>query len=289
MSTQYLTITKSAIVADDQTAIVSLAPPVGQFWAVSAVRISASVQPQTDFGKSYPYAALYAGAVGIIDPTTFMDDTTLGSGDISSVISGTITAYGDALSVAWQFATPGISVYVTIYGRMYDNLTELTTQLAPVPGARFAGTTGNAAVWFNQSFQQAGPVNFFNTQPFFDTPGNSFCEIVSFRFQLVTTAVAASRRLGVRFIFPGLTTLDVIRSSAIMSQAASLTWFYSFAEGLTAADGGVTQCAPLPNRVICPPSSRITAFGNLIQNGDTWTDFAVTYRQYTSFTNVAFQ
>lgn len=287
MASQYLAKTLSALVKDDGSATVTFSPPVGQYWAVAAMRVSSTTQPQFNFGKAYPYCAVFAGPTGVVDASTFMDDTTLGSGDTTSVISGTITSYGESLTASWQFARAGDNAIMTIYGRVYDNLVELQQQLAPVPGARFAGTTANASVWFHQTFHiDTAGHNFINDPPIFDTPSNSFTEIVSFKYVFSTSAVVANRSMGVQFLFPP--NLDVIRTFAPAVQGAGGNVTYSFAEGVSAVNNGQNQGSSLPSRLICPPSSRIQGFGTLVGVADTWANLMVAYRQYTSFTNVSF-
>jgi hypothetical protein len=288
VSSQYLVMTQSAVVASDQTATISISPPVNQYWAVSTVRVSASTQPQFTFSKMYPYCALYHGATSLGgNATTFLDDTTLGSGDTSTIISGAITMYGDSITVEWMQATVGDTVTLTIYGRVYDNLPELQDQPPPVPGARFAGTTANASVWTYKSVvdNSVNPLTSVNF-PLITIPDIQ-AEIISFKYRVITSAVAGSRSVGVRWTFPD--NSDVARIYAPGVQNASGTVDYTFAQGIAAVnDVQPFQTAPIPTRLIIPSQSQVFASVLNIGAGDQWTLFSCTYRQYTSFTNVSY-
>jgi hypothetical protein len=287
LSNTYLTKTGSAVVKADGTATVVLAPDVGQFWAVSLVRVSGTQQPQFNSAISYPYCALYGGTV--MDPTTFLDDTTLGSGDSSSIISGTIIMYGERITASWSAGVPGETVILSIYGRSSDDLTELQDQLAPIPGARFSGTTGNASVWQYQALQDNGPKNMTTAPPTFTVPSDSFAELTSFRFTLVTDAVAGTRVVGLFATTPiGVLSIDNFHVFQGATQAASLGWAYIFAQGLQSFSVGGQVGTSIPSRLILPPGSVVRPLIAGLDAGDTWTSFNVSYRRYTSLTKVSF-
>jgi hypothetical protein len=85
-----------------------------------------------------PYCAVYQGAVTIADLTTFIDDTFLGSGDTSSVISGTVVHYGEGIIAKWTGGNPGDTAVLTIYGVSTD-VPPSIEGMPGIPGTRFAG------------------------------------------------------------------------------------------------------------------------------------------------------
>lgn len=304
MTASYLVQTLSAVIDDNGNATVTLAPATGQFWAVSTVRVSGSTQPQFVFSSNYPYCALYQGSVSLgANATTFLDDTTLGSGDTSSIISGTITMYGEGITASWMQGKTGDTVTLTIYGRSYDNLPEVQNQVTPVPGARFAGTTANASVWTYKSIVNNTGALFSVSFPTITVPSNIQVEIISFRYRVTTTSVAGNRWVGVRFSFAD--NADAARIYAQSNQGPSGSVDYTFAQGVNAigANGsnGSTagtgtsptpatpfQSAAIPSRFIIPENSQVFSSVLGLQAGDAWSLFSCTYRQYTSFTNVSF-
>jgi hypothetical protein len=299
VASQYLIKTMSANITNDLgSASITMGPDVGQFWAVSTVRITSSTQPQFVASANNPYCAIYHGATSVgANATTFLDDTTLGSGDTSSIISGAITMYGDSITASWILGTIGDTVTLTLYGRSYDNLPELQNQLAPVPGARFAGTTANASVWTYKSVVNNTGALFSVSFPTITTPSNIQCEIISFKYRVTTSSTAGNRWVGVRFSFAD--NADAARIYAQSNQGPSGTVDYTFAQGVNAvgSNGNATtsltpstpfQTAALPSRLIIPENSSV--FSSLLgpQPGDAWSLFSCTYRQFTSFTNVSF-
>lgn len=286
---RYLVRTGSAVIKADGTATVKLAPAVSEFWTVVLVRVSASEQPQSTFLISYPYCAVYQGPVGVISPATFLDDTTLGSGDSTSIISGTVTLYGEAITASWSQGIPGDTVTLTVYGRSWSNLPDIQSQMAPVPGARFAGTTGNGMVWEYNSSTQAGPTNFA-TPPVFITPGNSDIEIVAVHLKVTTSAAAGSRVIGIRVrgtigLQPN-TDLFVVANGT--GQAPSTVITYVFGQGMfNYSAAGNTGCA-IPTKVIIPPISTLDTLRSGIDAGDTWSEFTITYRRYTTLSKVSY-
>lgn len=289
MGSNYLNTTLSAVVKADGTAVISMAPDVGAFWAIAAVRVSTGQQPQSVPLISYPYAALYQGPINQLNATTFLDDTTLGSGDTSSVISGSITSFGESISVQWMEAIPGDVALMTVYGREYDNLAELQNELAPVPGARFAGTTGNAMVWDFNGFQNLVGGNLTSAPPVFTTPSDCYVELISLKLNVTTSAVAGNRQVGIRIV--GLVnsiSIDICRVFNGVNQAASLTFAYSFAQGVNSVFSATNASAPLPSRLILPPSSTITVIVAGLDAGDTWNTYNLSYRRYATQTRLAY-
>ena len=304
MSSTYLTQTQSDGPDANGNASVQLAPAANQYWAVSTVRVSQTVQPQfqtpatvnlfqnqiTSQALNYPYCALYAGPTNDLSATAFIDDTVLGSGDISSALSGTIISYGNAITAVWKNATIGANCILTIYGRSSDNLVELQQDLAPVPGARFSGTTANAAVWTAGKVINTTGGNLSGGGWSFTTATNSAnTELVSVHFTATTSAVVGNRQIGVRIQDPAGN--DLSRTFAPGIQGASGNNVrYTFAQGITAISGGSLgfQNGCLPQRMGIPPGSTISSVGINLDAADTWDNLAITYRQYLSYTNVSF-
>lgn len=298
MASRYLVRTLSATINTVLgSATVVMSPSVGEYWAISTVRVSSTTQPQFTFSANNPYCAIYHGSTALgADATTFLDDTTLGSGDTSSIISGAITEYGEQITASWMQGTLGDTVTLTIYGRTYDSLVELQEQLAPVPGARFAGTTANASVWSYKSVVDNTGALFSVRAPTITTPSNIQTEIISFKYRVTTSAVTGVRWIGVRFSFADNADAARIYAPANMNNGGVVD--YTFAQGVNAigSNGGPTaltpagpfQIAALPSRLIIPENSQVFATVFNVQAGDAWSLFSCTYRQYTSFTNVSF-
>lgn len=310
MSSVYLSRTATTA-ADQFNAPVSaqLGPSSGKYWAISSVRVSRLQQPQFQptgnvnlglgyIGKYtsfvYPYCALHVGPTNVQDYTSFIDDTLLGSGDTSSIISGTIVSYGEAITAVWHNASIGGGVSsplaLTIYGREYDDLTELQQQLAPVPGARFSGTTANTAVWTQGTIVNQTGGDTINNPWFVDLPQSTgTAEIMEIYFEITTSATAGTRQFGFLVSNPDGST--AARLYAPGTQGASGNSVrYTFAQGISAVSGGT-----LKFQNGCIPSRLNLQVGSLIQLdhvnsvvGDSWDNLSVTYRQYLSFTNVSY-
>jgi len=113
---------------------IILKPDVGQNWAPLFVRVSTQ-------SRAVPiaYCAVYHGSPGVpVQQSQFIDDTFLGSGDTSSMISGTPILYGEAIIFSFQNGTPGDTAIATVYG-MQSNLPPNLDLVPQVPGTHFAG------------------------------------------------------------------------------------------------------------------------------------------------------
>lgn len=142
MTIGYLVRTKSVTLDANGNGKVVLAPDTGEYWAPNFVRVSTVSR-----AKSIAYCALYQGAINAADATTFIDETYLGNGDVSSIASGTIVQRGEAITAQWVGATAGDVAIVSLYGRVCDNLPEIANVLSTIPGARFQAS--NAATLTN--------------------------------------------------------------------------------------------------------------------------------------------
>lgn len=112
---------------------VTLRPDVGQWWAPKFVRVSTLIQ-QTPVA----YCVVYHGAVTVKNQTTFLDDTFLGNGDSSSIVSGTVVQFGEAITAVWTGGNPGDTAVLTLYG-ISSSVPPSIGEMPSVPGTHFAG------------------------------------------------------------------------------------------------------------------------------------------------------
>ena len=131
MTLTYLNQSGSAVVGANGTANVVLRPDVGQWWQCSFVRVSTVNQ-----SPPVAYAAVYHGSTAAIGPTTFVDDTFQANNDSSTIVSGLVVQFGDAIIVQFKNAKPGDTVIATIYGQSSDVPGEFKLLS---PGTHFAG------------------------------------------------------------------------------------------------------------------------------------------------------
>jgi hypothetical protein len=129
-----LSVTQPGKLDANGDTLIVLRPDMGQNWAPLFVRVSTS-------GRNSPiaYCALYHGSPGVpVQQSQFIDDTFLGNGDTSSMISGTPVLFGEALLFSFQGGTPGDTAIATVYGMTSDIPPNLDL-LPQVPGTHFSG------------------------------------------------------------------------------------------------------------------------------------------------------
>lgn len=301
MPGRYLVMQQSAVVDQLGSATIQLTPAVGQFWAIAVVRVSQMTRPQLQnftsapFGDyqtrylplQYPYCSLYVGATGVRDSTTFVDDTTLGSGDSSSIVSGTVVEYGESITARWLGADPGNTVLLNVYGRSFESITDVQNEFAPVPGSRFAGTTANNMVWSPMSITNTVGGAFPWVAPVLGVIGN--WEVASVHFTVTTSAVVATRQFGLRFI--ATNGSEIARIFAPGTQGASGNNVrYTFAQGLPAVSGGglAFQYSGLPSRLVLQVGYSIQSISINADPGDTWDNLHVELRTYNTFIDMSF-
>lgn len=113
---------------------IILRPDRGQNWAPLFVRVSSNNQ-----GTPIPYCALYHGSPGVpAQATQFIDDTYLGNGDTSSMISGTPVLFGEALIFKFQNGVAKDTVSASVFG-MTSDLPPNLDLIPQVPGTHFSG------------------------------------------------------------------------------------------------------------------------------------------------------
>ncbi len=117
-----------------------LRPDAGQHWDVRLVQVGTR-----SANTPVAYCAIYRGAPNTYDNTTFIDDTSIGSGDTSAIIAGSVTQYGEAISAVFVSGNPGDIATMKLFG-----LNHMTPpggdQLPPVPGDHFFGKPSTEVV-----------------------------------------------------------------------------------------------------------------------------------------------
>jgi hypothetical protein len=82
---------------------------------------------------------LYQGGINVTTPDAFVDSTFLGSGDTSSIISGSVIQFGEAITAVWTGGTPNDTAILGVYGMVSDVPVATGSLLPGVPGAHFVG------------------------------------------------------------------------------------------------------------------------------------------------------
>lgn len=254
------------------------------------VRISTIRTPQNTSFATSSRCTVYQGAIGVMDSSTYVDDTYLGSGDVTTIVSGSIIYPGQAITAVWASAFVGDQALVTVYGRVYDNLVELQREQISVPGARFAGGSGNGMIW-EFACNASDTPSTFATPPSFITPSDAPIEVVAVQLGTTTTATAGSRFFGL------VATATVVGVTATLCNswnntavAASTITGYYWNQGITAstvATGNRLQ-TPMPAKLILPPISTVAIVYSGPDTADAWFNYRVSYRRFTSLTKVSY-
>ena len=134
MTATTLVLTDVVTLDSTGSGVVTLKPAVGQNWAPLFVRVSTN-----NLGAPVAYCALYHGSPGVpVQQSQFIDDTFTGSGDTSSMISGTPVRFGEALLFQFTGGNPGDTAVATVYG-MTSDLPPNFDLIPQVPGTHFSG------------------------------------------------------------------------------------------------------------------------------------------------------
>jgi hypothetical protein len=112
---------------------VSIGPDVTQWWTPRFCRVSTG-----NGATPVPYCAIYHGPKTVANFATFVDDTLLGGGDTSSMISGVLVQNGEAITAKWTGGTPGDAAILTLYGVSSD-MPPPISDMPTVPGTHFSG------------------------------------------------------------------------------------------------------------------------------------------------------
>jgi len=106
-------------------------------------------------------------------------------------------------------------------------------------------------------------------------PANARWRVQSIQSQLVTSATVANRNVFLVISSP-TDIVTIIPSNS--TQTASQTVFYCWADGAPFQSDAIGHVlAPLPRGIIVLPNYVLTSNVNLMQAGDQWSDFAVTW------------
>lgn len=133
MTSTYLQRTQSVTLDANGNGTVMIGPDVSQWWTPKFVRVSTLANRTPT-----PYCAVYHGPKTITNFSVFVDDTWMGSGDTSSMISGVIVQNGDALTAQWSGGVPGDTAILSIYGVSSD-VPPPISEMPSVPGTHFSG------------------------------------------------------------------------------------------------------------------------------------------------------
>lgn len=152
MTSTTLTRTLSTRLDANGAGLIILRPDVGQNWAPLFVRVSTQSQQ-----VPLAHCTVYHGSPGVpVQQSQYIDDTFLGNGDTSSIISGTPILYGEAIMFSFKLGTPGDTAIATVYGQTSDLPPNLDL-IPQVPGARF---TGHPTTEITQTLAQATNQSF---------------------------------------------------------------------------------------------------------------------------------
>lgn len=296
MTTTYLQQTVSAAVDANGNALALAKPDTGQFWAISLITVATGVTPTNTALANQPLCTVYRGSTGALQPaplsTTYLDDTATGSGDTTSIISGTIVSMGEGIAAQWKFATQGDVAVMTIYGRSSDSLVELQSELSPIPGTRFSGNSANLMVWtYNDQVLNGPGAVAAASAPKFTVPFNLLCELVCVQYTVTTVAGGGTRNFGLfASVFDGTQFVRLFTENPGQAQPPSSTASYSFWPGANSYIAGVAAGlnigGPLPNKTTLPGGSIVQLYGLNFTTGDLWSNWTVSYRQYASLQNV---
>lgn len=149
MTLRYLNVAVPAAIVGGN-AIAQASPPAGQYWIPRMVRVGISYTTQSFY--PFPinfmdyFCTLYHGGTGDRNIDAFVDGTSSGAGDVTSILNGTLIQTGEYLTADWNVLDfgqnhapiPGATAYMQIIGLTADTITEVTAVLAGAqPGPRF--------------------------------------------------------------------------------------------------------------------------------------------------------
>ena len=324
MSISYLQRTGVVTFDANGAGVALVRPEVGQYWAPTFVTVSTRTRNVRTaggteqlgngttvtgtFSNSYTCSAhcvLYHGAVTSLDSSSFIDETYLGWGDTSSVVSGVIVKFGEAFTAQWDGGTPFDTGIITVYGRSSSDFVELVAAMAEViPGARFSGSSSNAMLWDYNDLSSAANVNhplgIIEATSLAILPTDCLAELVAVQFEVTTSATVGNRYFGLRVlngagVSPNHWTFTVLQVLAGVVQPAGLTYSYLFSPGINNFNATVNNAigtdvqAPIPSKLILPPGCRISIYTlNLSVAGDTWSNMHLMWRQYKTLTKMGY-
>lgn len=134
MRNDYLIKPGSARFNASGVATAVLKPDQGQWWFPTFIRVSTVGQLTPP-----PQCTLYVGGLNVTTPDAFVDSTFLGNGDTSSIISGSVIQFGEAITAVWTGGTPNDTAILGVYGMVSDVPVSAGSLLPGIPGAHFVG------------------------------------------------------------------------------------------------------------------------------------------------------
>lgn len=269
---------------------------------VNIIQISTSGSsgqpPQQSVQNWSPHCSLYKAPVNAVPPAaTFdaapsqylIDETYLGANDTTSIVSGMTLQRGQEIVAVWEdYELSPLTVFLgtmTMYGRVYtqaEYVQQIQNGLPLVPGARFSGNPGNAAVTqlVEEPSLTLGGSNFFVvTNPI---------EVNQVTFRVVTTATVGNRFYG----FEAVSDTVLLQGISPFAHAASLTYDYRFEAGgnnfLIAAAAGVPGLinVGIPAGVRLPDVTQFlfTNVGTAV-GADAKSQFSMAYKKFVTSAN----
>lgn len=164
MRTDLLSRTGSVVFDATGTGTVTLRPDVGEWWTPTLTRVSTINQTGTS------YAAVYHGAVSDISPSAFIDDTFQGQGDSSSMVSGTVVAFGEGITAKWIGGVPGDTGILVLNGLSSDTPPALGYSIPTTPGAHFRGNLTAESITSLAKIPRATPLPVIPAVPYQNGP-----------------------------------------------------------------------------------------------------------------------
>lgn len=219
MTFEYLQSLNSAVFAADGTATVVVGPSSpSEWWAPTYVRVSVR-----NTGSTRPSCVVYRGAPGIIDASTYLDDTLFGVNDTTSIIAGQTVQFGEKITAVFRGGTPNAVAILSVNGRMSDLPPSQGESLPSVPGTRFIG---------HITVQELGVTSFPTgaSSASISVPSNEVWEIVSANLNFTTSATVANRRAVLQFTDSTARLISIAISN--IDQPASVSRNYVFVAGM---------------------------------------------------------
>ena len=164
-------------------AIATIGPDQGQYWFPTFIVVASSVgKDPTDSGIR-PSCTVYAGARGIYDVTTYVDDTASGNQDTSSIISGVMLQPGEVVTAIWDGNENSGTAVLKVYGYVSNIPLAASGYLPESPGTHFSGhltTIATAAIPFSAL---GNPPSSLASGATFTTP---FIDLSAFQSYILT-------------------------------------------------------------------------------------------------------
>jgi hypothetical protein len=184
MTTSYLTKFGQCVLDAGGHGRITLAPDVGQYWLPTTVHVG------TTLGTGFTQASLHAGAITVVDSTTRKDYTFEGNSDTSTILSGTVVEFGQAVTVDFNTGVPGDIGIMEIIGVSSD--TPPTIGISPgIPGARFSGAGNFIVDGFPRVLPNKAPKGYFVGPLATNATGNVLPAVAGLSYFLFTMVVIA--------------------------------------------------------------------------------------------------